>query len=246
MERYNHLQPSLGMRSALTKGLALTSAGTPNATNMADAGLHLAPCGVELKPCLHSNKTPSVSSATQAPPSSKKAVFFAQNVNMKIVPHKAPFPSNETWYSLEEERQFMEEAMAVVKLRRHCASMSENDFEKTHNESTQGLEHYLSKRLFSTFKGEQEAVIAAIPLFQEKMKVKGLPIDGEALSRVSQALSATARERAYQKGLQHARSSRPSQDTCDQTAHLQRQRHQRGQSHNNDLHYFHTHRTAAA
>ena len=200
MERHNHHQPSLGTKSALTKGLALTSAGTPNAKIFA-------PCSIELKPCLHYSKT-SVSSATQPPPSSKKAVFFAPNVNMKIIPHKASFPSNKIWYSREDQRQFMEEAMAAVKLRRHCASMSENDFEETHNNTTQGLEHYLSKRQYNQFKREQDVAITAVILFQEKMKVKGLPIDHEALSRASQALSAPARERAYQKGLQHACSSR--------------------------------------
>ena len=207
MERYNHLEPSLGMRSALTKGLALTSGVvTPDSKILAaDAeGLHLAPCSFEL----------SVPSVTRGPSSSKKkAVCFASNVRMKIIPNKSSSPSNKTWYSPEETKQLLEESMEAVKLRRHLTSMSEHDFEETYNESVRGLEHYLSKRHFKTFKLEQEAAIAAIPIFQAKMKARGLPIDREALSRLSQVLSAPARERAYQKGLQYARSSRPSQDT---------------------------------
>ena len=218
MDRHNHLSPpSLGMRSALTKGLALTScAGTPGPKISApDVGLHLA--SELLKPCLHYNKKASASSAVRGP---SKAVCFAPEVRMKNIPRRTASLINETWYSLGEQRQFMEEAMAVVKLRRHCVSMSENDFEETHNESIQGLEHYLSKRQYITSKEEQEAVITVVPLFQAKMRTKGLPIDREALAHVSQVLSAPARERAYQKGLQHARSSRSS---CGHTAHAQRQ-----------------------
>ena len=232
MERNNHLRPSLGMKSALTKGLALTNAGTPDA-----------PCrSVELKPCLHYNKADE--SATQRL-SMKKAVMFAPNVTMKVIPHKTSFPSNEFWYSREEQRQLMEESMEVVKLYRHIMPMSEDDFEETHNESIQGFEHYLSKRLYKAFKQEQDIVITTVPLFQEKMKAKGKPIDHEALSRVSQVLSAPARERAYQKGLQHARSSGPSQDTCGQrAARFQSQRHQRGKS-RDGLQYLNTQRAAA-
>ena len=185
---------ALGMMSPVTSG----STGTPN-ENVAQCApfingirLHHTPMA-ELKSCLHITNSLHVSS--------KKAVFFAPTVNMKVIPHKASFPNNEIWYSREEQKQLMEESMEVVELRRHLISMSENDFEETHNESVRGLENCLSRRLFRKHKREQEEVIAAVPFVQEKMKAKGLPIDHEVLSHVSQILSAPARERAYQIGL---------------------------------------------
>lgn len=211
----------------------LTSAGTPNA-NMAQFALFInsipPPSEVhapktEIKPCLNNNNNNQL--ATQRL-SRKRAVIFAPNVTMKVIPHKTSLPSNKIWYSLNEQKQLLKETMDAARLRRHFMSMSEHDFEETHNESVQGLEHYLSKRLYKTLKEEQDTVITTVPLFQEKMIAKGLPIDHDFLSRVSQVLSAPARKRAYQKGLQHACSSRPSHDTCGHTAaHFQSQFHQR-------------------
>ena len=209
----------------------LTSAGTPNA-NMAQFALFInsipPPSEVhapktEIKPCLRNNNNNNNNNnsnnhlATQRL-SRKRAVIFAPNVTMKVIPHKTSLPSNKIWYSLNEQKQLLKETMDAARLRRHFMSMSEHDFEETHNESVRGIEHYLSKRLYKTLKEEQDTVITTVPLFQEKMKAKGLPIDHEALSRVSQVLSAPARERAYQKGLQHACSSRPSHDMCGHTA----------------------------
>lgn len=192
-------RPSLYMMFTLASTGSTGMASRTHAAPCATA--HCANHGTPSRSCLQYNRTNE--SATQGLSSKKKAVCFAPTAMMKIIPDTTSLPSNKIWYSQEENMQFLVESLEIVKLRRHFMHMSEDDFEETCNENTRGLEQYLSKRLHNQFKQEQDTVIAAVLLFQEEMKVRGLPIDQNALSRVSQLLSASASDRAYQLGLLH-------------------------------------------
>ena len=132
----------------------------------------------------------------------KKSVCFSTRTRGKIIPRYTDEDIRRVWYSKQEQGQMAEDAMRAVTLRRR-RSLSEDELNDQHNESIYGLEHCLSKTMFKKCKQEQEDVIDAVLLLQNKMRMEGY-IDHEKLFLASDSLSAPARERAYIKGLEYA------------------------------------------
>jgi endonuclease I len=152
-----------------------------------------------------SNKASSASSRNQEGPHvpKKKAVRFEPKTRGKIIPRYTTEDIRQVWYSKEEQGQMAESGIRAVTLRRRH-SLSEDELNDQHNESIRGLEHCLSKTLLKKCRQEQEDVVDAVLLFQNKMRMEGLPIDHDKLFLASDSLSAPARERAYLKGLEYA------------------------------------------
>ena len=203
----------------LAKGLALTStsdADRPSppvlSTSMqkiADSnppssyprGIDTSRSGSIQETCIHPNEAINSSQQGLCAPKKEKAVSFATTARVRIVHRKTDKELQEVWYSHEEKEQLMLQAREAVKLRRRF--MSENDFEDEYQESTLGIEHYLSKTFFKELQREKEEVIQAVLLFQETMMAQNQPIDHQALARAYSILSSPARERAYMMGRDH-------------------------------------------
>ena len=132
----------------------------------------------------------------------KKSVCFSTRTRGKIIPRYTDEDLRQIWYSKQEQGQMAEDAMRAVTLRRR-RSLSEDELNDQHNESIYGLEHCLSKTMFKKCRQEQEDVIDAVLLFQNKMRMQG-HVDHDKLFLASDSLSAPARERAYIKGLEYA------------------------------------------
>ena len=130
----------------------------------------------------------------------KKALRFETTVRVRDVSRKTDEQIEKVWYSHEEQDQFVLQAQKVVKLFRR-SKMSEEDFEDEHQESTQGLGHFINKALFKKLDREKRDVIDAVLLLQEEMNAGGGPIDHELLAGACSTLSSPARERAHLVGL---------------------------------------------
>lgn len=223
----------------LAKGLALTSTSdadrpsppvlSTSTPKLADSnppssyprGIDTSRSGSIQETCIHPNEAINSSKQGLCAPKKEKAVSFATTARVRIVHRKTDKELQEVWYSHEEKEQLMLQAREAVKLRRRF--MSENDFEDEYQESTLGIEHFLSKTFFKELQREKEEVIQAVLLFQETMMAQNQSIDHEALARAYSTLSSPARERAYLMGRDH---SLPFSHVMGQSEQ-RKQRHQR-------------------